>query len=58
MFKFLAHDTVNDVAIIQTTFAVWVRYGLQQTEYKTLDEATEDFNSCVAHALRCNGDKS
>ena len=55
MMKIIAHDTVNDVAIIETTFAISVRYGLDITECSGIDEALEKFAACVRHALACEG---
>ena len=55
MLKFIAHDTVNDVAIIQTAFAFNVRYGLEVTPYTTLGQARVAFGHCLQHALNCAG---
>lgn len=57
MLKFHAHDTKNDVALIETQFALWVRYGLQQTEFEKGDmtAALGDFANCQRHALHCEG---
>lgn len=51
MLKYLAHDTVNDIAIIQTSFAYNVRYGLQVKAYDNLDSALVSFRDCQRHAL-------
>lgn len=51
MLKFIAHDTVNDIAIIQTSFGLSVRYGLQVTKHATLNAALRDFSNCQRHAL-------
>lgn len=32
-----------------------VRYGLQTTLKDDMLEATEEFNNCLKHALRCEG---
>lgn len=55
MLKFIAHDTVNDVAIIQTSFGYSVRYGLQVDKARDLDDALRRFANCQKHALRCEG---
>jgi hypothetical protein len=55
MRKFLVHDTVNDVAIIQTSFGYNCRYGLQVTLHKTFASALSDFTNCVNHARACEG---
>lgn len=52
MLKFLVHDVVNDVAIIQTSFRFNVRYGLQVTKHDTFNDALSDFVNCVRHARR------
>ena len=51
MMKFRAHDRINDIAIIQTTFGFNVRYGLQVTLHGTLDAALIGFASSQRHAL-------
>lgn len=56
MLRFLAHDTVNDVALVQTNFGFSVRYGLQITKFDVLTEAVDEFHNCQKHALRCNID--
>ncbi|QDP64859.1 MAG: hypothetical protein Unbinned5081contig1001_16 [Prokaryotic dsDNA virus sp.] len=55
MLKYHAHDTVNDVAIIETSFGFNVRYGLQVTKCDTLMEAIGRFNYDQRHAIRCSG---
>ena len=55
MLKYLAHDTVNDVAIIQTSFGINVRYGLQVKLFDTVSEAIREFKNCQLHALTCEG---
>jgi len=57
MLKFLAHDTVNDVALIQTSFCYWVRYGLQQNKFDDLEQAVLNFTNCQKHALTCQGEE-
>lgn len=51
MIKFLAHDTVNDVALIQTAFCFNVRYGLEVVSVNKLSEALVAFAGCQQHAL-------
>ena len=55
MFKFIACDTINDVAIIQTSFGFSVRYGLEVTKCASLESALSVFHSCQKHALACEG---
>ena len=55
MMIFIAHDTVNDVAIIQTSFCYNVRYGLEVTKHIMLEDANTAFMHRVRHALTCNG---
>jgi len=56
MLKFLAHDTVNDIALIQTQFCYNVRYGLQNESCETLAGALQLFTSCQEHALAADFD--
>lgn len=51
MLEFIAHDTVNDIAIIKTAFCYNVRYGLQVEAVDTLEEALKGFADCQRHAL-------
>ena len=51
MIRILAHDTVNDIAIIQTPFCYNVRYGLQVDEFDNLREAINTFRYCQVHAM-------
>ena len=51
MLKYLAHDTVNDVAIIQTAFGYNVRYGLDVKIYNDLPRALDSFKDCQRHAM-------
>jgi hypothetical protein len=52
MLKFLAHDTVNDIAVIQTSFGYYCRYGLQvSARFNHLSGALDEFNRCQRHAL-------
>ena len=51
MLRFIAHDIVNDIAIIQTSFCYNVRYGLQVESMDTLEEALKGFANCQRHAL-------
>ena len=51
MQQFIAHDTVNDIAIIKTAFCYNVRYGLQVEAVSTLTEALRGFQDCQSHAL-------
>ena len=51
MLKFIAHDTINDIAIIQTSFGFNVRYGLQFTLFDSLERAVKEFNDCQRHAI-------
>ena len=55
MIKFIAHDTINDIALIETNFAFNVRYGLENTAYglDDLESALQDFKNCQKHALAC-----
>jgi len=55
MFKFIAHDTVNDIAIIETQFCFNVRYGLQVESFDDIDKAIMAFHDCQNHALICQG---
>ena len=50
----LARDVDNDVTLIQTNAAFYVRYGLQQTAFNDLTHALEDFRDCLSHALSHN----
>ena len=59
MIKFLAHDTVNDVALIQTAHSgpdFHVRYGLQVLSFDDLDSSLSEYFSCIEHALAARGD--
>ena len=51
MLKFIAHDTVNDIAVIQTAFCFNIRYGLQVESVDTREEALKGFADCQRHAL-------
>jgi len=51
MLKFIMNDTVNDVAIIKTSFGYNVRYGLQVDIYRDLTEALDAARDCVSHAI-------
>jgi hypothetical protein len=53
MTKLLFHDVVNDIAIIETSFCYWVRYGLDQTrfEFGYLSDAIKFAGNCLGHAL-------
>lgn len=52
MFRFLANDMINDIALIQTSFGYSVRYGLEVTEcHNDLGEALQKFGDCQHHAL-------
>ena len=55
MLRILAHDTVNDIAIIQTSFCYNVRYGLQIEEFDNLWEAINSFRYAQLHALASMG---
>lgn len=55
MIKFIAHDKINDVAVIQTSFGYSVRYGLQVTPHDNLHGALLDFRACIHHAIAANG---
>lgn len=51
MLKFHARDNINDIAIIETSFCFWVRYGLEQTKCDTIDQAMEAYKNALRHAL-------
>tara|TARA_R110000772_G_C13086229_1_gene418039 strand:- start:259 stop:435 length:177 start_codon:yes stop_codon:yes gene_type:complete len=51
MLKFHAHDTINDIAIIETAFCFWVRYGLQQDKCENIIIAQIKFQEALNHAL-------
>jgi len=51
MLKFIAHDTINDIAIIQTSFGFNVRYGLQYTLFNDIERAIKEFHDCQRHAI-------
>lgn len=56
MRKLLVHDTVNDIAVIQTAFGYHCRYGLEvSTCYTTLQRAVQEYQDCLGHALACEG---
>lgn len=55
MLKFIAHDTANDVAIVQTAFGFSVRYGLEVTKCPNLEFALTRYAACVRHALHSEG---
>lgn len=55
MLKFHAHDTVNDIALIETDFCFWVRYGLETIKCKYISEALFEYDKCLSHALTANG---
>lgn len=55
MIKFIVHDTVNDVALIETTFGYNVRYGLRVTKHESFELALADFQNCLSHALASKG---
>ena len=51
MRKFIINDTINDIAIIQTSFGFNVRYGLQIERFDTLHAALSNFKTCLDHAM-------
>ena len=51
MMKFHAHDVINDVAVIETSFCFNVRYGLQVRSFDRLDDALRLFARHQRHAL-------
>jgi len=55
MLQFLAHDTVNDVALIKTSFQLHVRYGLDVKTFALgeIDAAMVQFHHAQRHALDC-----
>jgi len=55
MIKIIAHDIINDVAIIQTAFCYNVRYGLEVKPFDNLHHALRNFHDCQHHALNCEG---
>ena len=59
MMKILAHDVINDVALIQTSHKnqpnFHIRYGLEIRNCYTIEEALRDFFLCQQHALECEG---
>ena len=55
MLKFIAHDTVNDIAIIQTNHGIYLRYGLEVSQCVDIDDALASFTSSQTHALACEG---
>ena len=55
MMQTLVNDTVNDIAIIETSFCFNVRYSLQVTKHGTLKEAVENFGHCLEHAMGSQG---
>lgn len=55
MLKSIAHDTINDIAIIQTSFGFNVRYGLQVTIFDNIEYAMKDFYDCQRHAIKAGG---
>ncbi|MCG7628400.1 hypothetical protein MHM88_11330 [Epibacterium sp. MM17-32] len=58
MLKFIAHDTVNDIAVIQTNFCFNVRYGLEVQSCDTLEQALAGFADCQRHALAAELDEA
>lgn len=57
MLKFHAHDTVNDIAVIETAFCFNVRYGLEVKKYETLAAALRGFGYAQRHALAADLDE-
>lgn len=55
MRKIIAHDTVNDVALIKIGSHYHVRYGVETAEHYSLSTAASAFASCVAHAVAAEG---
>jgi hypothetical protein len=55
MITKVAHDLVNDVAIIKTQFCYNVRYGLEVTPCNSLNEAWVKFHDAQGHAMTCQG---
>ena len=51
MNRIIAHDVVNDVAIIETDHGVYVRYGLQHSKHPNIEEAARAFSRCQRHAI-------
>jgi hypothetical protein len=58
MRKFHVHDTINDIAVIETRHCFYVRYGLENTVHVSLASALDYFNDCVRHALRAEIEES
>lgn len=55
--KYLAHDTKNDITLIESHGVYHVRYGLQIKDYHSLDRALSGFFFCLAHALGYSDDE-
>lgn len=55
MRKIIAHDTVNDVALIEAGNHYYVRYQLEYAEHYDLASALAAFGNCVDHAIKSEG---
>lgn len=56
MLKHIINDTVNDIALYQTSFGFHVRYGLEVSErYHDIRDALRAFKYKLDHAIACQG---
>lgn len=51
MIKIIAHDIVNDIAIIETEGWIYVRYGLATTKCDNMSDALLKFSYCLEDSL-------
>jgi hypothetical protein len=51
MLKYHAHDTVNDIALIEANGWFFTRYGLDLKQYYNFEDALRGFQHCLGHAL-------
>lgn len=57
MLKIHAHDIINDITLIETSFSFNIRYGLEVKEFMSLHSAIVEFQNCQFHALASNLEK-
>jgi len=59
MLKLIMETNIGDdgtsVEMFITDFGYAVRYGLQVNGNLTFNEATDEYDDCILHALRCAG---
>ncbi len=51
----IAQDITNDITILSVVSGFIVRYGADHSQHATLEQAIDDFNNCLKHALEAQG---